>query len=124
MLTQLVNEKAGQHFLYKGHSKHWNKKKNNNNNILIEILYCSILLHFPLNYNQLSVLRANTCQFFTFTFKTFKNFKVFKSSCTQELIVIKYFDCFAYRNSEILSSFSGYHTFSFCSYSALRNLCS
>jgi hypothetical protein len=26
-----------------------------------KILYCSILLHFPLNYNQFSVLRANTC---------------------------------------------------------------
>jgi hypothetical protein len=33
-----------------------------------------------LNYNQFSVLRANTCQFFTFTFKIFKTFKVFKSS--------------------------------------------
>jgi hypothetical protein len=46
----------------------------------IKILYCSILLHFPLNYNQFSVLCANTCQFFTFTFKIFKTFKFFTSS--------------------------------------------
>jgi hypothetical protein len=28
---------------------------------IFKILYCSILLHFPLNYNQFSVLCANTC---------------------------------------------------------------
>jgi hypothetical protein len=49
-------------------------------NKILRILYCSILLHFPLNYNQFSVLCANTCQFFTFTFIIVKTFRVYKSS--------------------------------------------
>jgi hypothetical protein len=39
--------------------------------VLVKILYCSILLHSSLNYDQFIVLCANTCQFYKFTFKIF-----------------------------------------------------
>jgi hypothetical protein len=63
-------------------------------------------LHFPLNYNQFSVLRANTYQFFTFIFKIVKTFKV----CTQdgELIVIQSF-CLSVSLSLILLSLTLSH---------------
>jgi hypothetical protein len=40
------------------------------------MLYCSILLHFPLNHGQFSVLRANTCQFYRFTFTILKLLRI------------------------------------------------
>jgi hypothetical protein len=61
------------------------------------ILYCSILLHFTLNYDQFSVLCANTYQFFKFTFKIVKLLKFLK--------VLKITTCFGqYGHPQVLKS--------------------
>jgi hypothetical protein len=46
-------------------------------NILI-VLYCSILLHYPLIWDQFTILCANTCQFLIFTIQNLKFLKVLK----------------------------------------------
>jgi hypothetical protein len=76
-----------------------------------KILYCSILLHFPLNYDQFSVLRENICQIFKFTFKILKLLKFLK--------VLKITRCFGqYGHSHVLKSSGGN-----CCYSAAAIAC-
>jgi hypothetical protein len=65
-----------------------------------KILYCSILLHFSLNYSQFTVLSANTCQLYKFTFTILKILKFLK--------VFKITACFSqYGNHQVLKSSGG-----------------
>jgi hypothetical protein len=55
----------------------------------LEILYCSILLHFPLNHDQFSILHANTCQFYRFTFKILKLLNSLHVSANMAILRLK-----------------------------------
>jgi hypothetical protein len=74
-------------------------------------IYCSILLHFPLNHDQFSVLRANTCQFYRFTFKIFK--------LLNSLKVLKITTCFGqYGHPQVFKSSGGNCCYCMCPFDA------
>jgi hypothetical protein len=67
---------------------------------ILKILYCSILLHCSLNYDQFTVLCANICHFYKFTFNIFKIVKFLK--------VLKITTCFdQYDHPQLLKSSGG-----------------